>query len=139
MEIGVLTKVITDALVPFLPVLLKPGGEAEKIAREAGETWNRAKEVWAKLRPKVEAKPAALEVVQELATEPDDADVQAAFRLQLKKLLTQDEALAETLSSLIEKSRTSGVNVTSSGDRSVAIGGNVIGSAIITGDGNVTR
>jgi hypothetical protein len=56
-----LTAAITTVLFPVLPYLLKTG---EKVAEEAGkkiagETWDWAKDLWAKLRPKVEATSAA--------------------------------------------------------------------------------
>ncbi len=40
---------------------------------------------------------------------------------------------------LWEEISAAGVTITASGDRSVAIGGNVSGSAIITGDRNVVQ
>jgi hypothetical protein len=40
---------------------------------------------------------------------------------------------------LLEQARAAGKNVTASGSRSVAIGGNVSGSVIVTGDNNNVR
>jgi hypothetical protein len=82
----------------------------------------------------VEAKPAALEAAQDAATHPDDEDTLAALRLQLKKLLAEDEALAQELARLLPRSGPAGQTVIASGDRSVAIGGNASGNVIITGD-----
>ena len=61
MDVTTLAKDLVVFLTPFLPYLLKAG---EKAAEEAGkkfggDAWDRAKGLWAKLRPKVEAKPAA--------------------------------------------------------------------------------
>jgi len=84
----------------------------------------------------VEAKPAALEAVQDAAERPDDEDALAALRLQLKKLLAEDEPLAKELARLLPQSGPAGQTVTASGSRSVAIGGNVSGSVIVTGDNN---
>jgi len=67
---------------------------------------------------------------------PLDADALAALRLQLKKLLAEDEALAQELVRLLEQTRPAGQTVIASGDRSVAIGGSVSGSMIVTGDRN---
>ena len=63
MDIGALASSVTAALVPLLPYLLKAG---EKAAEETGkavasQSWERGKSLWTKLKPKVEAKPAALE------------------------------------------------------------------------------
>ncbi len=125
-------------LAPFLPHLLKLG---ERVAEEAGKklgeaVWETAKALWAKLRPRVEAKPAAQEAAQEVAAQPDDPDAQAALRLQLKKLLAEDPALAEEIARLWGEAQAAGVTVVAAGERSVAIGGSVRGSVIITGDRN---
>ncbi len=138
MDIQTLAQQVTPFLAPFLPYLLKAG---EKAAEEAGkkfgaDAWERAKALWTKLRPKVEAKPTAHEAVQDVAAAPDDPDTQAALRLQLKKLLAEDEALAAEVARLWEAAKAAGVTVTAAGKRSVAIGGSVSGSTIITGDRN---
>ncbi len=129
---------LTAFLAPFLPYLLKAG---EKAAEEAGKklgeaAWERARALWEKLRPKVEARPAAQEAVQDLAAAPDDPDAQATLRQQLKKLLAEDPALAEEIARLWGEAQAAGVTVTAAGERSVAIGGDVSGSVIITGDRN---
>jgi hypothetical protein len=133
---------LVQLLAPFLPYLFKgaklAGQEAaKKLGEKAGEQgFEQAKTLWEKLRPKVEAKPAALEAAQDAATHPDDEDTLAALRLQLKKLLAEDESLAQEMTRLLEQARAAGKNVTASGSRSVAIGGNVSGSVIVTGDNN---
>jgi len=138
MDIVALTHAVTTALIPVLPYLLKAGEKAaeETGKKVAGETWDKARELWSKLRPKVEARPAALEAAQDVAEAPDDADAQAALRLQLKKLLAHDETLAQEIARVLQERRTD-LSVSASGERSVAIGGDVVGSAIVTGDGNV--
>src|SRR5215212_10149616 len=72
MDIGALAGSVTTALVPLLPFLLKAG---EKAAEETGKTvagqrWEWAKSLWTKLKPKVEANPAALVAAQEVAQAP---------------------------------------------------------------------
>lgn len=136
MDIVALTYAITTVLTPVMPYLFKAG---EKAADEAGKkvadkTWESAKEIWAKLWPSVEAKAAALEAAQDVAQTPDDGDAQAALRRQLKKLLAEDDVLAKEIAQLWENSKGRGVTVSASGERSVAIGGNLTGSSIITGD-----
>lgn len=125
-------------LAPFLPYLLKAG---ETAAEEAGknlgtEGWNWAKAVWQKLQPKIAGKAAAQEAAEDVAKTPNDSDAQATFRQQLKKLLADDPTLAAELTSLLDQIRPAGMNVIASGNRSVAIGGNVSGSTIFTGDQN---
>ena len=138
MDIGALAAALTTVLVPLLPYLLKAG---EKAAEEtgktvAGESWEWAKSLWSKLKPKVEEKPAALEAAQDAAQAPEDEDFQATLRVQLKKLLTEDQSLAQEVNRWLEKGKAEGVNVSATGERSVAIGGNVKGTTIITGDQN---
>jgi len=141
MDIGALASSLTAALVPLLPYLLKAG---EKAAEEtgkavAGQSLEWAKSLWTKLKPKVEAKPAALEAAQDVAHAPEDEDLQAALRVQLKKLLTEDQSLAEEVSRWLEQGKAAGITVTASGERSVAIGGDVKGSTIVTGDRNKVK
>ena len=141
MDIGVLASSVTTALVPLLPYLLKAG---EKAAEEtgkavAGQSWEWAKSLWTKLKPKVEAKETALEAAQDASQAPEDPDAQAAFRQQLKKLLTEDQSLAEEVSRWLEQGKAAGITVTASGDRSVAIGGDAKGNTIVTGDQNKVK
>jgi len=141
MDIGALASSLTTALVPVLPYLLKAG---EKAAEEtgkavAGQSWEWAKSLWTKLKPDVEAKPAALEAAQDVARAPEDQDLQAALRVQLKKLLTEDQSLAEEVSRWLEQGKTAGITVTASGERSIAIGGDAKGNTIVTGDRNKVK
>jgi hypothetical protein len=137
MDIAALANSLTTALVPLLPYLLKAGEKAaeETGKRVAGQSWEWAKSLWTKLKPKVEAKPAALEAAQDVAEVPEDQDAHAAFRQQLKKLLTEDQSLAEDVSRWLEQGKVAGINVSTIGERNVAIGRDFTGS-IITGDQN---
>ncbi len=141
MDVTTLAKDVAAFLAPFLPYLLKAG---EKAAEEAGkklggDAWDKAKSLWGKLRPRVEAKPAAQEAIKDAAAAPQDEDAQGALRQQLKKILAEDEALAAEVARLWEEIKAAGVHVTASGSRSVAIGGDASGSVIITGDRNQVK
>jgi predicted NACHT family NTPase len=133
---------LVQLLALHLPYLLKglklAGQEAAgKLGEQASEqAFEQAKALWDKLRPKIEARLAALEAAQDAAAHPDDEDALAALRLQLKKLLAEDQALAQELARLLPQSGPAGQTVIASGDRSVAIGGSVSGSVIVTGDHN---
>jgi hypothetical protein len=95
-------------LSPFLPFLLKLGGKAAEKATESaagkfGEaSWAKAQAVWEKLSPKVEAKESAKEAALDLANAPEDEDLQVALKVQLKKLLDQDEALANAIAQILQ-------------------------------------
>lgn len=141
MDIGALAGSLTTVLVPLLPYLLKAG---EKAAEETGKTvvgqsWEWAKSLWTKLQPKVEAKESALEAAKDVAQAPEDEDLQATLRVQLKKLLTEDQSLAEEVSRWLDQGKAAGINVSAIGERSVAIGGDVKGSTIVTGDRNKVK
>ena len=78
---------------------------------------------------------AARDVVQR----PDDLDAAAALRLQLRKLLEADPRLAEELAGLVEEGRRAGVLTVAAGARSVAVGGDMSDSVIVTGDDSTVR
>jgi hypothetical protein len=141
MDVTTLANDLALLLTPVLPYLLKAG---EKAAEEAGkklgsDMWDRTRAIWAKLRPMVEAKPAAREAVQDAAAAPNDEDIQAALRVQLKKLLAEDEGLAKGIARLWEEAKHAGAIVIAAGERSVAIGRDVTGSSLIIGDQNVVK
>ena len=141
MDVTTLAKDLAVFLTPLLPYLLKAG---EKAAEEAGkklggDAWDRAKGLWAKLRPKVEAKPAAQEAVQDAAAAPNDEDIQASLRLQLRKLLAEDAVLAGEIERVWQEAQQAGVTVIPAGERSVAIGRDVTSSTIMTGDQNMVK
>jgi len=114
MEIGTLTAFIS----PFLPFLLKLG---EKAAEKSTETatgkfgeaaWSKAQAVWEKLSPKVEAKEAAKEAVTDVAKHPEDEDLQVVLRVQLKKLLDQDEGLVKAITKILQQDAADGTSGT---------------------------
>ena len=113
---------LVQLLAPFLPYLLKgaklAGQEAaKKLGEKTGEQgFEQVKALWDRLRPKMEARPAALEAAQDAAAHPDDEDALAVLRLQLKKLLAEDEALAQELVRLLTQARPAGQTVTASGE-----------------------
>jgi hypothetical protein len=104
MDPKILADALTTYLAPAMPYLVSGGGElvkeAGKTLGEKGPEW--IKDLWAKLRPKVEEKPAAAEAVQDVAKAPEDADAQAALRLQLRKILEADAAFAAEIAKLLD-------------------------------------
>jgi hypothetical protein len=141
MDVTMLANNLAVLPAPLLPYLLKAG---EKAAEEAGkklggDAWDRAKGLWAKLRPKVKAKLPVQKAVQDAAATPNDEDIQAALRVQLKKLLAEDEGLAAEIGRLWQEAQQVGVTIIATGERSVAIGLDVTDSTIITGDQNAIK
>ena len=115
-------------LAPFLPYLLKGGKAAAKAAFEhVGEKfvdaeWEQADKLFQKIWPKANEKQTAKAVIEEAAedikNDPHSQDARDILRLQLKKLLADDEELAESINNIY-------------------IRGNVINSTVIAGTGNV--
>lgn len=133
--------ILVSFLSPFLPYLLQLGQQAGETALEAasekfGEAaWNKAKAIWGQLRPQVESKEAATEAVRDVAECPEDEDMQASLRVQLKKLLAGDKALAEAIAEIMKEDAPDGTpgvqivqNVT--GDKNMTLG-QVSGGTII--------
>ena len=140
-DMALLAKETVAFLAPFLPQLLKAGesvaeGGAKLGQAAGGGAWEVAKKLWATLSPSVEAKPGTKEAVEEVKANPKDEDAQAALRLQLKKLFAEDETLAREILKIQKEAQEAGVNVAAIGDGSVAVGGNVSGSVINTGNRN---
>lgn len=96
---------IVSFLSPFLPSLLNVGGKVvEGAYQQAGaDGWDKAKAIWGKLQPKVEAKEAAKEAAADVAQNPEDKDLQTTLRVQLKKILEADTALAEELAQILQQ------------------------------------
>ena len=129
-----LAALITSFLAPFLPQLLKLGRpvaeEAEKeIGKQIGAgSWEKAKQVWHRLRPKVEAKPPVNGAVAILADDVNDTDSQQMLAKQLSKLLAAEPELVATLKTLVSPeeaaaaSKVITVNQTVTGDSNIVIG-----------------
>ena len=130
MEVSVLVSI----LAPCLGVLLRgANAAAEEIGkRVAPELLEHAKRLWAKLRPHVESKSAALEAATDVAQAPDDPRARGALELQLEKLLSEQPALAQELAPLVRDALAAGVVAV--GERNVAVGRDVTDSVIVTGD-----
>jgi hypothetical protein len=130
---------LVSILAPCLGLLLTGAtAAAEEIGRTVGpDLLEHARRLWAKLRPHVEAKPAALEAAEDVAQRPGDERTRAALELQLEKLLRDQPALVDALAPIVKDAIATGV--VASGDRAVAIGGNVSGGVIVTGDSAVVR
>jgi hypothetical protein len=141
MEIATLTAFLS----PFLPTLLKLGGKALEKATESasgkfGEAaFAKAQAIWGKLSPNVEVKKAAIKI----ADNPEDEDLKAVLRVQLKDLFNQDEELMKAIEQILKEDAPDGTpgsqivqNVTGNQNQVIGqvTGGNVFGN--ITG--NVT-
>jgi hypothetical protein len=103
--------VLATFLAPFLPYLVRKG---EAVADKAidtlgGAAWERARAMWGKLRPRIDEKEAAREVVDAVATNPDDEAARGALQFQLRTLLEGNPALADELDRMVQEARQAGV------------------------------
>jgi hypothetical protein len=137
-----LARALSEGLKPALPFLLTAGNTVSEMAAgrtlTALERW--AAKVWRRLRHDQAPESTAVEIAaREVVQRPDDLDAVAALRLQLRKVLEADPELAGELAGLVEEGRRSGVLTVAAGDRSVAVGGDVTDSVIMTGDDSTVR
>ncbi len=135
------TQHLVTLLAPLLPYLTSDDDKAGQEARQklGTDAWNSGKSVWDRLRPEIESRTAAHEAVNDASLMPGDADALAAFRLQLKKLLAENEVLANDLSELLKQAPSVPSQITQVGDRNVVVGGSVHGNFIVTGDRNIVK
>ena len=139
MDVATFSSELVAWLAPFLPFLLKFGEEtAEEAGRRFGtQAWEHANALWERLGGRLEQRPAAVEAVRDAAEAPEDDDARAALRLQVRKLLASDQALAEELGRLLAaRPDASGpsTNVAAIGERSIAVGRDATRSTLTTGD-----
>jgi hypothetical protein len=99
MEIGTFSLTAASALAvlqPYLPTIATKA--AEKIGEGLPTT---AGKLWGAIKAKFDTKAAAKGALQDLLKEPEDVDLQAAFRVQLRKALEEDEAFAARVRGLL--------------------------------------
>jgi hypothetical protein len=127
---------LTAFLAPFLASFLSAGREALTGAAERGgeAAAEHAQRLWDRLRGKVAERPDAESAAQKLAGRPSSSRRQRALSEQIEQLLAEDPELAKEIGTLFAEAQAAGVVVVASGDRSAAVGGNVSGGVIITGD-----
>lgn len=137
MDIALLAKDAVTLLAPALPYLVTAGNKAvEEVGKKiGGDALDYAKTLWAKLRPKAEAKPALLEAIKDAAAAPKDEDAQAQLRVQLKKLLKDDARFASELESILGEAKKANI---ASGERAVVLD-NSDNNIVITGDQKYER
>ncbi|MEU9742550.1 hypothetical protein AB0E12_25540 [Micromonospora chersina] len=126
---------LVDAAWPYLAAVVRGYGSAlvqrvtdESVDASAGATVSLGRRLWRRLFGSAEA-PAVEAAVLEATEHPGDADYLAGLRLQVKKALAADEALAGDLAGLL---RSDGVTIVAAGEGSAAVHTNT--GIISTGD-----
>jgi transketolase len=137
--------VLTTFLAPFLPYLMKLGGKAaEGAAGKLGEdAWNKAKAVWSKLSPKVEASSEVKVAAEQVAAKPDSQARQSVLQEELEALLQQNPELAEAIARIMREDAadgTPGIEIVQkvTGEKNQTIGQMYGGKAVGNVEGDVT-
>ena len=139
---GELARTLSDGLKPVLPLLVTAGDTATEMvvgrALTALERWGTR--VWQRLRRSSTPESTAVEIAARNVVErPGDHDAAASLPAQLLRLLEADPELAADLAVLAEEGQRTGVLTVAAGPRSVAVGGDLTDSVIVTGDDNTVR
>jgi hypothetical protein len=105
-SLSFLASTAISILSPYLKILsdglIKKAGE--EIGKATGESaWNKTKQLYEKIKSKFAEKSASRESIEDLEKSPDDPDSQAAARLQLKKILVEDQKFSEELTKIIKE------------------------------------
>ena len=110
----------TNLLQPYLPII------ATKIAEKIGEEIpSNVNKLWEAIRKHFSRKPSAQETLIDLLKNPNDSDFQAAFRVQLRKLIEEDNEFAENVKKLIgNHEENAGYISSQSGRENISIQGN---------------
>lgn len=124
---------------PYLKQLGNVAGEesakelSKQAAKKLGEgSWGIANSIWQKLRgAKPETQTAIDSALNDIADAPTDLDTHAALRVKLRKALTDDATLFESLAQIIREAGGTNIN----GERNTVLGDNAQDNVIITGDG----
>src|SRR5690242_14281161 len=122
MNIPWLAQQAVAVLSPFLPKLLGFGDKVkEGIAKEiGGDLWKKAKSIWERIGPRLRQKEAGSEALSDVAKAPDNEDARTVLKVQIEKVLAQDQSLAAELAKLFEGGASAGDTIQAIGERSVA-------------------
>jgi hypothetical protein len=91
---------IVQALIPFLPYLLRIGdAAADEVGRRMGAAaWEWAQALWERLRSRRSVEPVAQAVV----ASPDNRALREALREEIARALAEDEALQKEILRLMQ-------------------------------------
>jgi hypothetical protein len=115
-----LARQLTALLSPALPYLIRMGKQVGEdlsdraVAKFGKDAWQWITGLWDRLWPHLSAKESAKETVETAANDPEDEDALEMLRLQLKKLLANEEGLRASAEEHFEAGKGKGVVVTGS-------------------------
>lgn len=108
-----LAKAVYAGLQPYLPALAS--GVATGVGRKVPDA---IVALYARVKDRLSSDASSTEALDGLLAQPDDVDLQAAFRVQVKKQLLSDAAFAADIERLLKDPSIQ--NVTQSGSSNVA-------------------
>lgn len=120
-DVNALAQAVTALLAPALPILVKVGDGA--LGKIGSDISDKVKTLWVKLRPRLQAKSSAQDVIAEVVNNPNDEDAKAALRLQIRKLLSEDAEFAAEISKAFATDPTTSATVVQR-DGGINVGGN---------------
>ncbi|MBI3166090.1 MAG: SUMF1/EgtB/PvdO family nonheme iron enzyme [Chloroflexi bacterium] len=99
MDIPHLAQETAKILAPFLPYLIAgTKAAAEEAGKQFGKAaWDKAAELWGKLKPKVEANPDAKSAVEKAAGKPEDKRLLGNLEYEFEQIFEQDIEFAQTI------------------------------------------
>ena len=127
-ETAILAASIVNILMPYFKVI------ANEVAKKVGsELPKNISKIWQRIKTRLSGDPNTEEILKDLSAHPDDQDLQAVFRVQLRKALEQDNEFYEQIKKLVqsEQARISNVsNQTGTGNISIQGSNNVVNQRI---------
>lgn len=128
---------ISTAAIALLSPYLAKAGEA--FAEKAGEKLaEKASALYQAIKKKFEGDAYAKQTLARVEEKPESEGRKATLQEVLSEKLEEDADFAEVVRHLVEEAKAADTRkVIAFGERSVAVGGDVSSSTIITGDGNV--
>lgn len=134
MSISQLASDAVANLAPFLPFIHDAtSGAAKKLGEKTTEAGlEYASRIWAWLHARSSSVPDMQAAALDVAQNPDEADLQAVLRVQIRKLLESQPKLEQELQAIVDSKPQQFNSVTASGDGAIAIGGNAVGNIMTT-------
>jgi len=104
--LSVLANTTISLLSPYLKMLSE--GLITKIGEEIGKAtgesaWSKTKQLYEKVKTRFSQKPSAKEAIEDLEKSPEEPDTQAVARIQLKKILAEDEIFVKEITQILKE------------------------------------
>lgn len=106
---GSVISIVTQGSVAILSAFLLH--LAEKTGKAIGnQAWRKAENIYDIIKKKMSGKTSAEEALEDLKDNPADPDLQASVRVQLKKILNNDENFTKQLALFLKEADGAGVD-----------------------------